>query len=135
VPWYNPASFMMGSGMDTARDIIIIIWGALSILTLLVVLLIALFIGLSIKRLVDDVNKLVNTSIKPVIDTTQQSVQNIAGTTQFMGDTVVTPVIRVISVAAGVRRGAAVFLGLKALRRRRGGRQTPELPEGKRGRR
>lgn len=135
MPWYNPASFMMGSGMDTARDIIIIIWGALSILTLLVVLLIALFIGLSIKRLVDDVNKLVNTSIKPVIDTTQQSVQNIAGTTQFMGDTVVTPVIRVISFAAGVRRGAAVFLGLKALGRLGRGRRAPELPEGKRGKR
>jgi len=118
--------------MDTARDIVIIVWGVLSILTLLVVLLIALFIGLSIKRLVDDVNTLVNGSIKPVIDTTQQSVQNIAGTTQFVGDTVVTPVIRVIGFVAGVRRGAAVFFGLT---RRVRGRQSPALPDGKQGKR
>ena len=34
--------------MDTARDIVIIIWGITSIATLVIVLLIALFIGLSI---------------------------------------------------------------------------------------
>ncbi|HLZ69809.1 MAG TPA: hypothetical protein VKV26_07860 [Dehalococcoidia bacterium] len=106
--------------MDTARDIVIIIWGVLSILTLLVVLGIALFIGLSIKRLVSTVNELVNTSVRPMIDTTQQSVVNVTGTTQFLGDTVVSPVIRVISIAAGVRRGVGVFTGVSGKLRGRG---------------
>lgn len=112
--------------MDNARDIVIIIWGIMSILTLITVLLIALFIGLAIKNLVATVNGLVNTSVKPMIETTQQSVANVTGTTQFVGDTVVTPIIRVISVVAGVRRGIAVFTGVSGKMRgstsKRGGR-------------
>lgn len=106
--------------MDTARDIVIIIWGILSILTLLVVLGISLFIGLSIKHLVSTVNELVKTNVKPMIDTTQQSVVNVTGTTQFIGDTVVSPIIRVISIAAGVRRGVGVFTGVSSRLRGRG---------------
>ena len=110
--------------MDTVRDVVIIIWGVLSILTLLVVLGIALFIGLSVKNLVSTVNELVNTSVKPMIDTTQQSVVNVTGTTQFIGDTVVSPIIRVISIAAGVRRGVGVFTGVSSRLRGRGGKST-----------
>ncbi len=110
--------------MDTARDIVIIIWGVVSILTLLVVLGISLFIGLSIKNLVSTINELVNTSVKPMIDTTQQSVVNVAGTTQFLGDTVVSPVIRVISIAAGVRRGVGVFTGVTSRLHGRGGKKS-----------
>jgi hypothetical protein len=112
------------SCMDTARDIVIIIWGVVSILTLLVVLAIALFIGLSIKNLIVTVNDLVNTSVRPMIDSTEQSVVNVTGTTQFLGDTIVTPVIRVISVAAGVRRGIGVFTGVSDRLRSRGGKGT-----------
>ncbi|HZQ36831.1 MAG TPA: hypothetical protein VFD32_12920 [Dehalococcoidia bacterium] len=110
--------------MDTVRDVVIIIWGIVSIATLLVVLLIALFIGLSIKNLVSTVNELVNTSVKPMIDTTQQSVVNVTGTTQFIGDTVVSPIIRVISIAAGVRRGVGVFTGVSSRLRGRGDKST-----------
>ncbi|HZU76512.1 MAG TPA: hypothetical protein VFA70_07080 [Dehalococcoidia bacterium] len=98
--------------MENARDIVIIIWGVMSILTLVVVLLIALFIGLSVKNLVTTVNDLINTSIKPVVESTQQSVTNVTGTTQFIGDTIVSPIIRVISIIAGVRRFLGVFTGL-----------------------
>jgi small-conductance mechanosensitive channel len=107
--------------MDNARDIVIIIWGIMSILTLLVALLIALFIGLSVKNLVTTVNDLVNTSIKPVIDSTQQSVTNVTGTTQFVGDTLVSPIIRVISTLAGIKRFLGVFTGISSRLRGSGG--------------
>lgn len=100
--------------MGTARDVIIIIWGITSILTLVVVILIALFIGLSVKNLIGTVNELINTSVKPIIDTSQQSLVNVTGTAQFLGDTVVSPVIRVFSIVAGIRRGIAVFTGLRS---------------------
>jgi K+ transporter len=100
--------------MGTTRDIVIIIWGITSILTLIVVMLIALLIGLSVKNLVGTVNDLVNTSVKPVIDTSQRSIANVTGTAQFLGDTVVTPVIKVFSFVAGIRRGIAVFTGLRS---------------------
>ena len=120
--------------MDTARDIVIVIWGIMSILTLLVVLLIALFIGLSVKKLVNDVNTLVNTSIKPVIDTTQQSVQNVTGTTQFVGDLIVSPIIRLIGLVSGIRRGVGVFTGLTGRARKRNVEVVEvDLPKSSRG--
>lgn len=109
--------------MDTARDIVIIIWGVLSILALGTVILIAVVIGFSVKSLIDTMNDLVKTGVRPVIDSTQQTVTNVTGTTQFLGDTVVSPVIRVFSFIAGLRRGIAVFTGLSS--RLRGGRTTP----------
>ncbi len=98
--------------MDTARDIVIIIWGITSILTLVIVLLIALFVGLAVKTLVSTVNDLVNTGIKPVIETSQQTVTNVTGTTQFLGDSIVSPIVRLFGLIAGIRRGIAVFTGV-----------------------
>ncbi len=98
--------------MGATRDWVIIIWGVMSILTLGIVSLIAVMIGLSVKNLVNTVNELVNTSVKPVIESTQTSVTNVTGTAQFLGDTVVSPIIRVFSFVAGLRRGLAVFTGV-----------------------
>lgn len=108
--------------MGTARDIVIIIWGITSIATLVVVLLIALFIGLSIKNLVNTVNELVNTGVKPVLETSQQTLTNVTGTTQFLGDTIVSPIVRLFGLIAGIRRGIAVFTGIRG-----------RLPGGKKG--
>jgi hypothetical protein len=83
-----------------------------------------LFIGLSIKNLVSTVNELVNTSVKPVIDTTQQTLTNVTGTTQFLGDTIVSPLIRVISIFAGIRRAVGVFTGVSSKLRGRGGEKA-----------
>jgi hypothetical protein len=108
--------------MGTARDLVIIIWGVVSILSLLIVMLITLMIGLSVRNLIGTVNDLIGTGVKPVIETTQQTVVNVTGTTQFLGDTIVTPIIRLFSFISGLRRGIAVFTGLsRRLPGRRGG--------------
>jgi K+ transporter len=109
--------------MGAARDWVIIIWGVMSILTLVIVSLIAVMIGLSVKNLVSTVNELVNTSVKPVIESTQNTVTNVTGTAQFLGDTVVTPIIRLFSFVAGLRRGLAVFTGVTSKLKGGGGKR------------
>ncbi len=109
--------------MGAARDWVIIIWGVISILTLVIVSLIAVMIGLSVKNLVSTVNELVNTSVKPVIESTQNTVTNVTGTAQFLGDTVVTPIIRLFSFVAGLRRGLAVFTGVTSKLKGGGGKR------------
>jgi hypothetical protein len=108
--------------MGATRDVVIIIWGVTSIITLIVVLLIALFIGLSVKNLVNTVNELVNANVKPVIESTQNSVTNVTGTAQFLGDTIVSPIIRLFAIVAGIRRGLAVFTGISSKFRGGGGK-------------
>ncbi|MHB8575037.1 MAG: hypothetical protein ACYDCQ_06855 [Dehalococcoidia bacterium] len=104
--------------MGSVRDVVIIIWGVTSIATLVVVMLIALFIGLSVKNLINTVNDLINTGVKPVIETSQQTVTNVTGTAQFLGDAIVSPIIRLFSLIAGIRRGVAVFTGVTGKLRR-----------------
>ena len=94
------------------RDWVLIIWGIVSILLLVTLTLVILVLALSVKRLIAEVNDLMNTGIKPVLASARESADNLTGTTRFVGDKVVTPVIRVVSVASGIRRGVAVFTGL-----------------------
>src|SRR5690242_16726395 len=117
-------SIAPGVRMGATRDVVIIIWGLTSIITLIVVLLIALFIGLSVKNLVNTVNELVQTNVRPVVGSTQNSVTNVSGTVQFLGDTVVSPVIRAFAIFAGIRRGLAVFTGISSKIRGGGGKRS-----------
>jgi hypothetical protein len=108
--------------MSTAVDIVIIIWGLITILTTIVVLLIATSLFFTVRNLVGTVNELVNTNVKPTMESTEQSAVNVAGTTQFLGDTLVSPIIRVISVSSGLRRGIGVFTGVSSRPRGNGER-------------
>jgi len=94
------------------RDWVLIIWGIVSILLLVTLTLVILVLALSVKRLIADVHDLIDTGVKPVLASARESADNVTGTTRFVSDKVVTPVIRVVSVVSGVRRGVAVFTGL-----------------------
>lgn len=99
------------------RDIVIIVWGILSILLLAALIIVVVTLALSVRRLIKDVRDLLNTGVRPVLASTRETVDNVTGTTRFVGDKVVTPIIRVISIVSGVRRGVAVFSGLTGRRR------------------
>lgn len=94
------------------RDIVVIIWGILSIVLLLTLIIVVATLALAVKRLISDVNDLLNNGIKPVLASARDSADNVAGTTRFVGDRVVAPAIRIISIISGVRRGIAIFSGL-----------------------
>lgn len=94
------------------RDWILIIWGIVSIILLITLTLVILVLALSVKRLIAEVNELINTGVKPVLASARESADNITGTTRFVSDKVVAPTIHVVSVASGIRRGVAVFAGL-----------------------
>jgi hypothetical protein len=94
------------------RDWVLIVWGIVSIILLVTLTVVLLVLALSVKRLIAEVNELINTGVKPVLASARESADNVTGTTRFVSDKVVTPVIRVVSVVSGVRRGVAVFTGL-----------------------
>jgi len=117
---------MLGSGelgavpllfLSEFRDVVIITWGILSVLLLLALALSILTLTFSVKRLIRDVRTLIDVNLKPVISSAHESVDNVAGTTRFLGDKAVTPIIRVIGLISAVRRGVAVFSGATSRRR------------------
>lgn len=93
------------------RDIAIIVLAALSIIVgILLVILILMIIGLTV---------MLRKRMGPILEMTKGTLSNLQGTTIFVSDTVVKPIIKAASFAAGARRTIGI---LTRLSRRKGGR-------------
>jgi len=66
------------------------------------------------------VKALLDGGVRPVLDSARETVDNVGDTTRFIGDKVVSPIIRIMSIVAGVRRGFSVLSGLGRRRRDEG---------------
>ncbi len=87
------------------RDLVIITFAVLGIGAII------LFIALNI---------LLMRKVLPLIDAAKGTMGNIRGTSSFVSEMVVKPIIKVVSFAFGVRKAAEVIVGLS---RRKGGRK------------
>ena len=86
----------MNSGVAVARDIAIIV---LAFLSIVIGVLLAVMI-VQIQRLI----KMLRQEIKPVIDSTNQTVSTVRGTTTFISRHLVSPIIEVSGFVSGLRR-------------------------------
>jgi hypothetical protein len=107
-------------GAEAVRDTVIIIWGILTLLAVLFFILWLLTMITGVRGLIKDVKTVVQDDVRPLIATSRESANNVTGTTRFVSDTVVQPIIRVYGIVAGIRRGFDVFTGLTG--RGRGGK-------------
>jgi hypothetical protein len=99
------------------RDIVIVLVGVFLVFAgiLTVVLLAALvYLILTIRRIMQK-------NLAPALDSAKEALDNIRGTAEFAGETVVSPIIRVYSIARGVRTGVRAVGNLpKRIRGRKG---------------
>lgn len=100
-----PNSWAPPSTWANWRDIMIVFAGffwllaGLLLCALLAVLVILVFV----------VRRVLNENVAPAVDSLKDSLDNIRGTTEFAGETVVSPIIRVYSVVSGVRSGISAI--------------------------
>lgn len=106
------------SWVETLRDWVIIIWGIISIVMFLMIILFLLSLWRGIRGLIGNIRLVVNEDVRPILATGRESVNNLTGTARFLGDTVVSPVIRVYGLVSGVRRGLGVLTRLTGRGRR-----------------
>lgn len=74
----------------------------------------SLFLGLAVVILIIQVARLINllqNEIKPILESTNETVSTLRGTTAFLSDNMVQPVIKANEMFAGLRQ-ALVVLGL-----------------------
>ena len=103
--------------LEELRDLVIVIWGVLGIIFLAVALVLAIVVGLTARGLMATIRRLLEEDLQPAISSVRQTVDSIRGTTSFVADTAVAPVIRVYGIVSGVRRFTSVLGGF---RKRRG---------------
>lgn len=96
----------------TLRDIVIIIYGILGIVFFLAGIALLYVIYRLIRSAAGMATGLVDEHVKPLLTTVETTTRSASGTASYLSDRVVNPVIRIISFVTGVRRGAAVLMGL-----------------------
>ncbi|MCC6382469.1 MAG: hypothetical protein IT304_08160 [Dehalococcoidia bacterium] len=100
-----PNSWAPPSTWSNWRDVVIVFTGLFWLLAglLLVVLLVVLvFLAFTVRHLLRE-------NVAPAVDSLKDSLDNLRGTTEFAGETVVSPIIRVYSVVSGVRSGVSAI--------------------------
>jgi hypothetical protein len=106
--------------LNTVRDLAIIFLAFESIVTLT---LLSILIW-QIWRLI----KMLQVEVLPVIRDAQETVSTVRGTTTFVSDNVVTPVVSAGSTAAGVRRTVQVLMADLPLQRSSKSKASPFVP-------
>ena len=99
-------------GLADWRDIMILVVGSMTFIVLLAILVVVVAIGLAARVLIRRVTKLLNDDVSPLLDSAQETVHTVRGTTTFVSETAVRPIIRVYGVLAGAKRAASVITGI-----------------------
>ncbi len=91
--------------LAAVRDIAII---ALALETIIIGVFLAVLVW-EVMRLI----KMLNSEIKPILQSVDETTRTVRGTTTFVSDNLVTPVVRVSSFASGVAQALRIIAGRK----------------------
>jgi hypothetical protein len=92
-------------------------------LFIIVLALEGLMIGIALVVLVVQIAALINllqNEVQPIVDNAEQTVTTVRGTTQFVSENLVEPVIKISSIAAGTGAVIREVLGIRKSVRRNG---------------
>jgi hypothetical protein len=92
---------------ESLRDFVIIVYGVLGALLFAILILVGVGIMFSVRELTRAVIALIEDPLKPTINDVRATVQDIKGTTEFVADTAVSPLIRVVALTRGIRKGVS----------------------------
>ena len=101
-----------GITMAEIRDAVIIVYGAVGVLFFLVGIIAIVALLAALRAASDATGGVFNESVRPVANDAREMVDDVAGMVrqarggvEFVTDSAVSPVIRIVAVARGVRRG------------------------------
>lgn len=106
-----PAAIILGLLQDL-RDVVIIIWGILGIIFFAAGIVLFYVVYRLLRGAAGMATDIVEENVKPLLTTVQSTVQSARGTTAYIGDRLVDPIIRITAFVAGVRRGFSVLVGI-----------------------
>ncbi len=97
----EPGAWSAPDSWSEWRDIAVVALGMLAALVgLLACILLIVLIGVALA-----VRRAVNQKVMPLLDSTRDLVDEVRGTAEFVGESAVSPIIRVYSFVSGVRKG------------------------------
>ena len=91
--------------LSNVRDIAIIL---LAVESLIIGILLSVLLW-QLKNL----SQMLEEEVKPLLDSANETVGTVRGTSTFLSDTVVSPVVQIISTITGLRRGLKALSGIQ----------------------
>ena len=98
------------------RDIVVIIYGVMGVVLMLALAIAAFGIWFAVRALTRQLRALLDDPVRPALEEVRKAAENVRGTSEFMADTAVHPIIRAVAAGRGVRRGLGVVTGIRNLR-------------------
>jgi hypothetical protein len=108
-PWAAPDSW------SEWRDITVVAFGFLFLLGAIIWLAVAVAVLLLVMTL----RRLLRENVAPAVDSLKDTLDNVKGTTEFVGETAVAPIVRVYSIVRGLRSGLGAVGGIGGKLRRK----------------
>lgn len=103
--------------LESVRDWVIIIYGAVGILFFALLSIFLLILVRQMRAIRRGISTLVDENIRPTLNEAHRTAENVRGTSEFISDAAVHPLIRAVAVARGVRRGLSALASVRPSRR------------------
>lgn len=97
--------------LQEVRDVFIIIYAVMGILFFLISIILAFGMFVAVRVLTRIASEAYEEQAKPMLEDVRGSVTSFRSGVEFATDQAVSPVIRVVSMARGVRRGVGAVTG------------------------
>lgn len=95
--------------LEEVRDIVIIAYGVMGMLLLFALMIAVAGFMLIARQLVRMLRELLE-PVRPILNEARDTARNVRGTSEFIADSTVHPLIRTISTVRGVRRGISTLV-------------------------
>ncbi len=96
--------------LDEVRDIVIIAYGVMGVMLLFTMMIAVVGFLLIARELVWMLRELLDDPVRPILNEARDTARNVRGTSEFIADSTVHPLIRTISAVRGVRRGISTLV-------------------------
>ena len=97
------------STLTDIRDTVVIVFGIVGIVALTLVILFTVLIGLAALRLIKAAKGTVTDGLAPILENARETTTEVRGSTEFVAETLVRPLIRVYGIFAGIKKGLSVL--------------------------
>ena len=98
--------------LEQFRDIVVIVYGTAGVLLFAVLIVVGVALLFAVRGLTRAVRDLIRDPLIPTLNEVKATIQDVRGTAEFVSDTAVHPLIRVVSIGKGIKRGVSVASGL-----------------------
>ena len=96
--------------LEEVRDIVIIAYGVMGVMLLFTMMVAVVGFWLITRELLRMLRELLEDPVRPILNEARDTARNVRGTSEFIADSTVHPLIRTIATVRGVRRGISTLV-------------------------